>query len=288
MPRSNRTTAAVAATPARRGPRPAKKRQLTVEEKWAAYERALIVTAHPDDAEIIAGGTIAKMCDLGWDVTICVATSGDKGTRDPSLRPQELAAMREEEQRAAAAVLGINRCIFLGYGDGFLVEGPELRGQIVRLIRTLQPDVVVTWDGFRPSFNHTDHRVVGRCVRDALYPAAHDPHYYAELTRAGIGPWRTAEALLAATDDPDYHVDIGPYVERKVDAILCHKSQIQGTRDEMLKGIRERARRDRERRKKTGYEFSESFRRIEFRRPEGAPGTPPVTAPPGLHVRVWT
>ena len=256
-----------------------KKREQTVEEKWATYSRALVVTAHPDDAEFMAGGTIAKMCDLGWDVTLAIATSGDKGTRDESLRRQELAAIREAEQRAAGAVLGLSQCMFLGYPDGFLEEGPELRGHVVRLIRTLKPDVIVTWDGFRPGFNHTDHRVVGRVVRDALFPAAHDPHYYAEFAREGIGPWRTAEALLAATDDANYHVDIAPYLERKVDAILCHTSQIDGaSRDDMLKRWRERAKSDKDRRKKTGYDFAESFKRIEFRRPAGAPGTPPAVA----------
>lgn len=255
-----------------------KPRPLTVEEKWAAYERALIITAHPDDAEFIAGGTITRLCDIDMEVTIAVATSGDKGSRDVNIRPQELAAIREEEQRAAAAVMGVKHCVFLGYPDGYLVEGPELRGHVVRLIRTLKPDLVLTWDGFRPGFNHTDHRVVGRVVRDALYPAAHDPHYHPELTRAGIGPWRTAELLVAATDDADYHVDISAYLERKVDAILCHKSQIEGTRDEMLKRMRERAQRDRARRKVTGLLHSESFRRIEFRRPPGAPGSPAAPA----------
>jgi LmbE family N-acetylglucosaminyl deacetylase len=244
-----------------------KQRELTVDEKWSTYNRALVITAHPDDAEFIAGGTIAKMAAAGMSVTICVATSGDKGTRDTELRPQELAAMREQETRAAAKVLGIARCIFLGYGDGFLIEGPELRGHFVKLIRQLQPDIVLTWDGFRAGFNHTDHRVVGRCVRDALYPAAHDPHYYAEFTRAGIGPWRTAELLMASAEDADFHVDIGPYLEQKVDAILCHESQIQGNREQMLKGWRERSTKDRERRRKTGFAFAESFKRIEFRRP---------------------
>ena len=89
-----------------------------IEEKWAAYERALVVTAHPDDAEFLAGGTIARLCDMGLEVTLCVATSGDKGTRDGSLRPQELAAIREAEQRAAAKVLGLHRCIFWGLPGG--------------------------------------------------------------------------------------------------------------------------------------------------------------------------
>ena len=253
----------------------AAKREPTIAEKWAAHSRALIITAHPDDAEFLAGGTMAKMCDMGWEVTLAVATSGDKGTRDVNLRPQELAAIREAEQREAAKVLGLHRVIFWGMPDGWLEEGPELRGMVVKLIRQLKPDVVVTWDGFRPGFNHTDHRVIGRVVRDALYPAAHDPHYYAEMTRAGIGPWRTAELLLAGTNEPDYHVDIGPYLERKVDAILCHESQIEARdREEMLKGWRAAAKRNKDRRKQTGYEFAESFKRIEFRRPPGAPGTP--------------
>jgi LmbE family N-acetylglucosaminyl deacetylase len=240
----------------------------TVEEKWATYERALVITAHPDDAEFLAVGTIAKMCDLGWDVRICVATSGDKGTRNPDMRRQELAATREAEQRAAAAVLGLRECIFWGYPDGFLQESAELRGQVVALIRRLRPDVIVSWDGFRSGFNHSDHRVIGRIVRDALFPAAHDPLYYAEQRDDGLEAHRTAELLMAGAEDADFHVDIGPWLERKVDAILCHTSQIDGrSREQMLKGWRAAAKRDRERRKRTGYEFAESFRRVEFRRP---------------------
>ena len=261
-------------------PRPSRaKEKLTPEQKWAAYSRALVITAHPDDAEFMAGGTIAKLCDMGLEVTLAVATSGDKGTRDSTLRRQELAAFREAEQRAAAAVLGLHRCIFLGYPDGYLEEGNELRSHCVRLIRTLQPDIVVTWDGFRPGFNHTDHRAIGRSVRDALFPAAHDPHYESELTRAGIGPWRTAEALFAASDAPDFYVDIGPYLERKAESIACHTSQVDGrTKAQMLAQMRKN-KADAQRKKRTGYDYSESFKRIEFRRPPGAPGTPPeVTA----------
>jgi len=262
-------------TATRRPRKPAKKKD-PVAEKWATYERALIVTAHPDDAEFLAGGTIARLCDMGLDVTLCVATSGDKGTRDHTLRPQELAAIREAEQRAAAKVLGLSRVIFWGMPDGFLEETHELRGHVVRLIRTLKPDLMITWDGFRQGFNHTDHRVIGRVVRDALFPAAHDPLYYAYLGRDGIGPHRTAELLLAGAQDPDYHVDIGAYLERKVDAVLCHTSQIDGrSRDEILKNWIGDPKRRRETRKRTGYDYAESFRRIEFRRPSGAPGTPP-------------
>ena len=253
----------------------AKPKEPTVDEKWAAYERALIVTAHPDDAEFLAGGTIAKLCDVGMDVTLCVATSGDKGTRDASLRPQELAAIREAETRAAAKVLGVKRCIFWGLPDGFLTADHELRGMVVKLIRSTRPDLVLSWDGFRPGFNHTDHRMIGLAVRDALFPAAHDPHYYAEHRREGIGPHRAAELLLAGSHEPDFHVDIGPYLDKKADSILCHTSQIDGrTRDQIMNVWLQAGKRDKERRKRTGYDHAESFRRIEFRRPPGAPGTP--------------
>lgn len=263
---------------------PRKKAELTPEQKWATYERALIITAHPDDAEFLAGGTIAKLCTMGMEVTLAIATSGDKGTRDASLRRQELAAMREAEQRAAAKVLGLHRCIFWGMGDGFLEESHDLRGMVVKLIRTLKPDLMISWDGFRAGFNHSDHRVIGRVVRDALFPAAHDPLYYNEQVQAGFGPHRTAELLMAGAQDPDFHVDIGAYLEQKADAILCHTSQIDGrSRDAILKGWLEAGKRNKARRKETGFDHAESFRRIEFRRPPGAPGTP---APKPIPARV--
>jgi LmbE family N-acetylglucosaminyl deacetylase len=245
----------MAIAPARR-----RKKVDPVEKKWRdEYSRALIITAHPDDAEFLCGGTIAKLCDIGLEVTLCVATSGDKGTRDVSIRRQELAAMREQETRNACRVLGVRHCVFWGMPDGFLVEDDELRGMAVRTMRTLKPDIVITWDGFR----------------DALYPAAHDPHYYSELAREGIGPHRTAELLLAGAADPDYHVDIGPYLELKAEAIAAHASQVDNrSKDEIFKNWVGR-KPNKAQRKITGYDHAESFKRIEFRRPEGAPGTPP-------------
>ena len=100
----------------------AKKKDPVVDKWRKEYSRALIITAHPDDAEFLCGGTIALLCDIGLDVTLCVATSGDKGTRDVTIRRQELAAMREEETRAACRALGVRRCIFWGMPDGFLEE----------------------------------------------------------------------------------------------------------------------------------------------------------------------
>lgn len=236
-------------------------------------ERALVIVAHPDDAEFLCGGTVAHLADQGCEVFYLLATSGDKGTKDESLTPQELAAIREQEQRAAAKVLGVRQCFFLGYPDGGLEETLELRGQFVRYIRQLKPNVVLTWDGFRNGFNHRDHRVVGRVVRDALYPAAHDPLYHPELRELGLVPHRVDELWLFGTEEPDHHIDIAPYLERKVDALLAHESQMRGrTRDDLLKLWKARAK---EVKRRTGFRFAESFRRIDNRpRP---PGQPPAS-----------
>src|SRR6185295_13594025 len=183
----------------------------------------MAIMAHPDDIDFGSAGSIAKWCSEGWTVYYVLATSGDKGTHDPKMTRQELAAIREEEQRAAARVLGVREVFFLGYPDGFLEATPELRGEIVRLFRIYKPDIVLTWDGFRTSFNHFDHRNIGIAVRDAVFPAVRDHLYYPEHGRDedALEPyWRVNEMLVVGADKPDYFVDITDYIEQKVDAIL--------------------------------------------------------------------
>jgi LmbE family N-acetylglucosaminyl deacetylase len=195
----------------------------------------MAIMAHPDDIDFTSAGTIAKFCAEGWTVYYVLATSGDKGTHDDYTR-QELAAMREQEQRDAAAVLGVKDVFFLGYPDGFLQATPELRGQIVRLLRKYEVDVVMTWDGFRRAFNHSDHRNIGIATRDAMFPAVRDHLYYEELLEEGLGSRQVNELLLAGADDPDYFVDISPFIEKKADAILCHRSQVRThDRNELLR-----------------------------------------------------
>jgi len=197
--------------------------------------------AHPDDIDFGSAGSIAKWCAEGWTVYYVLATSGDKGTHDPNMTGQELAAIREEEQREAARVLGVKECIFLGYPDGFVYPTAELRGQIVRLFRQYKPDVVLTWDGFRSGFNHLDHRNIGITVRDAVYPATRDRLYYPEHEREGLPEHRVNEMLLAGSDKPDYFVDISAFIEKKVDAMLSHRSQVSTQdRDEMRKSLSRR------------------------------------------------
>jgi LmbE family N-acetylglucosaminyl deacetylase len=233
-------------------------------------KRAMVVMAHPDDCEFSCGGTVAKLCREGWDVTIVVTTSGNKGTKDPSVTGQQLAGEREVEQRNAAKVLGAGDVVFFGFPDGYIVDDEELRGLIVRQLRLHRPELVITWDGFRPGFNHRDHRNTGRATYDAIYPAADDHLYYPYDKEEGLEPHRPAAILLAGTDQPDYHVDIEDVLQLKVRAILAHTSQMGGrTEVDMLRIWRERARANRRPEDADDGRdpvFRESFRKVLMRR----------------------
>lgn len=209
-------------------------------------KRALCVFAHPDDLEFTSGGTVAKLCAEGWRVDIIVTTSGNKGTKDPSVTGQMLAGEREEEARRAAAVLGATEPVFLGFHDGGTTNDDELRALIVRQIRRLRPELVITWDGFRPGFNHRDHRVAGQATYDAIYPSSDDHLYYPLDKEEGLEPHRPAAMLLAgggmgAPTGADYHVDISEHFRTKIRAILAHTSQVGGrTEADMVRMYEER------------------------------------------------
>ncbi len=235
---------------------------------------AMVIVAHPDDAEFLCGGTVAKWCAQGWTVYYVLVTSGDKGTHQPDLTSQELAAIREQEQRDACRVLGVREVLFLGYPDGFVQADDELRGQVVRLMRRYRPDVVLTWDGFRSGFNHSDHRAVDIAARDAIYPAVRDHLYYPRDAEDGLEAHQVNELLLAGSDDPDYHVDISAYVETKLQAVLCHSSQLGGRDPEEIRKFWE------ERMRASANRPTESFKWVRIQRPprqreaqEGAPAT---------------
>ena len=223
---------------------------------------AMVIVAHPDDAEFLCGGTVAKWCAQGWTVYYVLATSGDKGTHEPDLTSQDLAAIREQEQREACRVLGVKDVVFLGYPDGFLKADVEFRGQIVKLFRQYRPEVVLTWDGFRQGFNHSDHRAVGIAVRDAVYPAVRDHLYYPRHKQDGLEAHQVNEMLLAGTDDADYVVDISAHLQTKLDAVLCHRSQLgKRSAEEIRRTWEERMRASRNGRQ------VESFKRVQIRRP---------------------
>lgn len=227
-------------------------------------KRALVLVAHPDDAEFLCGGAVAKLCAEGWHVTYALATSGDKGTKDPDMTPAKLAAIREQEQIDACDILGVKEVRFLRYPDGFVPDNDEFRGACVRLIRELKPDLVITWDGFRKTFNHTDHRIVGICTYDAVYPASRDPLYYPEQIAEGLDWHRVGELWLAGADDPDWFVDISDHWQTKIEALLAHTSQVARDmeRDKWVEMMNQRAVENAE---QTGIAYAEAFRRVTLR-----------------------
>ena len=224
-------------------------------------DRAMVVMAHPDDAEFVCGGTVAKWCAEGAEVVYVVVTGGDKGTHDPEMHPEKLAAIREEEQRAACRTLGVKECVFLGHPDGHTIDEEDLRGQIVRLIRIHRPDVIVTWEAFRRGFNHRDHRNVGILTADAVYPLVRDRLYYPRDEEDGLASHQVNEVLFAGSEDPDCTVDVTAHWETRLEAVLCHASQIGGRTREDFLSLREEmiARQGHDR-------MEERFRRWSIRR----------------------
>jgi LmbE family N-acetylglucosaminyl deacetylase len=194
----------------------------------------LVVVAHPDDAEFSAGGTIARWTSNGTRAALCICTNGDKGSDDPGISSAELARLREQEERAAASVLGIDEVIFLGHPDGTLQPTLELRRDIVRVIRQVRPEAVICPDPLRrygaTYVNHPDHRAVGEAALDAIYPSARDPLVFPELARAGLEPHKVVRVFVSNPLDPSCLVDIGETLERKIDALRQHRSQVSEDR----------------------------------------------------------
>ncbi len=195
-------------------------------EEFGEVERVLVVAPHPDDAEIGCGGTVARLTRDGVEVYYVVATNGDKGTEDPTLTNADLAATRDKEQRDAAAVLGVKEVTILQNGDGELVDGRELLGEITRHVRRIRPDIVLTTDPFRTSFYiHRDHRITGMVTMDAVFPFARDRLHFPEHNEAGLPPHKTAEIYFWGPETPDVFVDISDTIETKIEATKLHASQ---------------------------------------------------------------
>ena len=208
--------------------------------------RVLVVLAHPDDPEYFCGATVARWVAEGLDVTYCLVTSGDKGADGQGVDPRDLARKREGEQQAAAEVLGVRRVLFLRRADGTLEPDLDLRRDIVRVIRQVSPDILVTCDPTtifprRTRINHADHRAVGMATIDAVYPAAGSALFFPELLAEGLQPHKVRQVYLAGSQNPDTVVDVTDFVERKLEALHCHRSQIADF-EEVDLGVRERMR----------------------------------------------
>jgi LmbE family N-acetylglucosaminyl deacetylase len=198
-------------------------------------ERALVVVAHPDDAEFWAGGTIAGWTDTGIDVTYCVLTDGGGGGFDPNVPRGEIPRIRREEQQQAASILGVRQVQFLESAEGSLLDAPrELHENLVRVIRQVRPQRVVTWS---PEWNwqrfrscHPDHLATGAAVLKAIYPDASNPFAMIHLKQdEGLEPWAVQEVWLINSPQREinHYVDITDTFDRKVAAVRAHASQVK-------------------------------------------------------------
>jgi LmbE family N-acetylglucosaminyl deacetylase len=187
--------------------------------------RALAIGAHPDDIDFGCGGTLAKWAAAGCAVTELVLTDGSKGSWDPAVDRAALVAVRQEEQRAAAAALGSGQVVFLDHVDGELASGLAERAEVCRVIREVRPDVVLGHDPWKRYRLHPDHRHAGFLAVEGIV-AARDPHFFPDQ---GVAPHRPAVLLLWEADEVDHAEDIEAFVATKLDALLAHRSQWEST-----------------------------------------------------------
>ena len=224
---------------------------------------ALVVAAHPDDADFGAAGTSYVWSQEGWTFYYLVCTDGSKGTADPNMDPAELIKIRREEQREAARRAGVKDVFFLEHVDGELEHTRELLGEVVRHIRMLKPYAVFTHEPtafiVRNSFvNHSDHRRTGQVTIDAIYPSARDRLNFPEQIADGLETHNVKEIFIWGSEETNYETDITRAVEAKIHALNAHVSQGLGAEDpnsDFLKFVRDRWRGDDGR-------YTERFRRV--------------------------
>ena len=194
-----------------------------------ANGRVMVVAAHPDDPEFLAGGTVARLAKEGRELTYVIVTNGNKGSRDRSVTSEQLTPIREDEQRRAARVLGVRRVEFLGYEDGELEDTRNLRRDVTRQIRQWRPDLIITLNPRRTYNNfpgwHRDHRTTGRVVLDCVYPLARDHLSFPELLPE-YEPHNVREVYVIQWDQPRLLIDITDTMDLKLEAISCHVSQV--------------------------------------------------------------
>jgi LmbE family N-acetylglucosaminyl deacetylase len=198
-------------------------------------ERILVVAAHPDDVDFGSAGSVARWTDAGIEVAYCIVTNGEAGGSDDSVPRPAMAEIRQAEQRAAAKVVGVSDLTFLGYPDGRLESGIGLRGAISRVIRRVRPQRVVSPSPERNYqriyASHPDHLAAGEAAIAAVYPDARNPFAHPELLEEGLEPWSVPEVYLMAATAPDVFVDITDTIDRKLDALRSHASQMSDPTD---------------------------------------------------------
>lgn len=230
----------------------------------------LAIGAHPDDMDFGASGTIAKWVSEGSKAYYLICTDGSRGSSDPQINHKKLVQIRKKEQEEAVNLLGVKRVFFLNHVDTQLISDLKLKEEIVRIIRTVKPNIVITMD---PTFyystdyydgfgfvNHTDHRAVGLAVMDAVFPLSRDRLTFPEHEKQGLKSHKVDEILLTSFEKKDFLVDISKTFSKKIKALSMHKSQFDNFKD-VEKRVTARARKWG---KIKGYKFAENFIRIKL------------------------
>jgi LmbE family N-acetylglucosaminyl deacetylase len=234
-------------------------------------KRAMVIYAHPDDAEFGLAGTMAKLARGGVEITYCMITNGASGSDDPTMTRDKLRDTRYAEQRAAAKILGVKHCVFLGYEDGYLYPTLEVRKDVARQVRIARPDVLFTMD---PTFrvaenfyvNHPDHIAAGEVALRTINPDASTRNMFPELwLDEHLEPHKPKALFLQAFGAEGTVIDISEVLPIKIKALLAHKSQLWPGAAQMIRGWAK------ETGKAAGYKAGESFRIVHLDRPPEPP-----------------
>ncbi len=198
--------------------------------------RVLAVQAHPDDIDFLAAGSIALWTKAGIEVSYCIVTNGDAGGFDPGVDRSDIAGIRQAEQRAAAAEVGVHDVRFLGWQDGRVEVSLDLRREIAAVIRDVKPQRVICPSPQRNLVRvpaaHPDHTAVGEAALCAVYPDARNPFAFIENTDfAALEPWAVSEVWVGGNERVNHYVDVTDTYDRKIAALRRHVSQMPGVAD---------------------------------------------------------
>ncbi len=242
-------------------------------------ERAMVIYAHPDDAEFGMAGTVAKWVKAGVEVTYCMITNGASGSQDPDMTREKLRDTRYAEQREAAKILGVKNVVFLGYEDGYLYPTLEVRKDVARQVRIHRPDVILAMDPlFRVAdqgyINHPDHIAAGEVALRTINPDASTRQMFPELWRdEKLEPHKPKAIFLQSFGEGGTVVDITAVMDTKIKALLVHRSQLDADAEELVRGFGKRIG------KSAGYGYGESYQVILLDQPPASAGARRGRAP---------
>ena len=230
---------------------------------------AMVVVAHADDAEYGCSGSVAKLCDEGYQVVYVLCTDGSKGSSDLIITPKELSKIRKQEQIEAGKVLGLKDVVFLNFEDSVLEPTLKLRKAITAEIRKHKPEILIcpypmrNLEGRGWGIGHPDHIAAGEATLSAVFPTARDHLSFPDLLEKGLQPHNVAEVWIMGHPDPDLWIDVTNYIDTSINALLRHASQVSYSREQVTQSMKER--------KSltavgSGYDYAEAFRRIGFNR----------------------